>query len=69
MLIRFSNAVGKEIFGDAALAMFVYFPDKPWTDFDGAGLIAEALENSAVWGPYAASLDISDRHAARQMKF
>jgi hypothetical protein len=39
MLIRFSLAVDKEIPGVAAFATFIYFAGKPWTDFDGAGLV------------------------------
>jgi hypothetical protein len=39
MLIRFPLAVGKEIFGVAAFAPIVYFPGKPWADFDSAGLV------------------------------
>jgi hypothetical protein len=39
MLVRFSFAVDKEIFGVATLAPFVYFPGKPWADFDGAGFV------------------------------
>src|ERR1700730_3381817 len=38
MLVRFSFAVGKEIFGVAAFAPIVYFLSKPWADFDSAGL-------------------------------
>src|ERR1700688_4564155 len=38
MLVRFPLAVGKEIFGIAAFAPIVYFPSKPWADFDSAGL-------------------------------
>jgi hypothetical protein len=44
MLVRFSLAVGKEIFGVAAFATIVYFPGKPWADFDGAGLAPLAYD-------------------------
>jgi hypothetical protein len=48
MLVRFSFAGGKEIFGVAAFAMFVYFTGKPWTDFDGTGLAPLAPDRQVM---------------------
>jgi hypothetical protein len=67
MLVRFSLAVGKEIFRAAALAMFVYFPGKPWTDFDGPGLVLLAPDRQGHARQVAVSASVSfvvTNHAA-----
>jgi hypothetical protein len=67
MLVRFSLAVGKEIFGVAKFAPIVYFPGKPWADFDSAGLAPLASDRQCYPGelgvPKSVSFVVTD-HAA-----
>src|ERR1700676_1040511 len=67
MLVRFLLAVGKEIFGVAPLAPIVYFPGKPWADFDSAGLALLASDRQCypcqLGVPKSVSFVVTD-HAA-----
>ena len=72
MLVRFSLAVGKEIFGVAALATFVYFPGKSWTDFDGAGLALLASDRQCypcqLGVPKSVSFVVTDHAADKEVQ-
>jgi hypothetical protein len=72
MLVRFSLAVGKEIFGVAAFAPIVYLPGKPWADFDSAGLALLASDRQCypcqLGVPKSVSFVVTDHAADKEVQ-